>query len=33
MAASAALSVIPALLLLLVGQRFIVKGLTQGAVK
>lgn len=33
MAASAALSVIPALLLLLVGQRFIVRGLTQGAVK
>jgi multiple sugar transport system permease protein len=33
MAASAALSIVPALLLLLVGQRFIVKGLTQGAVK
>jgi multiple sugar transport system permease protein len=33
MAASAALSVIPAVLLLLFGQRFIVKGLTAGAVK
>ena len=33
MAASAALSVIPALILLLIGQRFIVKGLTAGAVK
>jgi multiple sugar transport system permease protein len=33
MAAGAALSILPALLLLLVGQRFIVKGLTQGAVK
>jgi multiple sugar transport system permease protein len=33
MAASAALSVIPALILLLLGQRFIVKGLTAGAVK
>jgi len=33
MAASAALSILPALLLLLVGQRFIVKGLMQGAVK
>ena len=33
MAASAALSIIPALILLLVGQRYIVKGLTQGAVK
>jgi multiple sugar transport system permease protein len=33
MAASAALSIIPALILLLLGQRFIVKGLTAGAVK
>ena len=33
MAASAALSVLPALVLLLIGQRYIVKGLTQGAVK
>jgi multiple sugar transport system permease protein len=33
MAASAALSILPALILLLVGQRYIVKGLTQGAVK
>ena len=33
MAASAALSVIPALILLLLGQRYIVKGLTAGAVK
>ena len=33
MAASAALSIIPAVLLLLIGQRFIVKGLTAGAVK
>ena len=33
MAASAALSILPALVLLLVGQRYIVKGLTQGAVK
>jgi len=33
MAASAALSVIPALVLLLIGQRAIVKGLTAGAVK
>jgi multiple sugar transport system permease protein len=33
MAASAALSILPALVLLLIGQRFIVKGLTQGAVK
>lgn len=33
MAASAALSIIPAVILLLVGQRFIVKGLTAGAVK
>lgn len=33
MAASAALSILPGLILLLIGQRFIVKGLTQGAVK
>lgn len=33
MAASATLSIIPALLLLLIGQRFIIKGLTAGAVK
>jgi multiple sugar transport system permease protein len=33
MAASAALSIIPAIILLLIGQRFIVKGLTAGAVK
>ncbi len=33
MAAAATLSVIPALILLLVGQRYIVKGLTSGAVK
>ncbi len=33
MAASAALSIIPAVLLLLVCQRYIVKGLTMGAVK
>jgi multiple sugar transport system permease protein len=33
MAASATLSIIPALILLLVGQRYIVKGLTAGAVK
>jgi multiple sugar transport system permease protein len=33
MAASALLSVIPALLLLLWGQRFIVRGLTAGALK
>ena len=33
MAAAAALSILPALILLLIGQRFIVKGLTQGAVK
>jgi multiple sugar transport system permease protein len=33
MAASAALSIIPALALLLFGQRYIVKGLTAGAVK
>ena len=33
MAASAALSIIPALILLLIGQRYIVKGLPAGAVK
>ncbi|MBI1775303.1 MAG: carbohydrate ABC transporter permease [Proteobacteria bacterium] len=33
MAAGSALSVIPALLLLLIGQRYIVRGLTAGAVK
>jgi len=33
MAASATLSLIPALILLLLGQRYIVKGLTMGAVK
>ena len=33
MAASAALSILPALILLLIGQRFIVSGLTQGAIK
>ncbi len=33
MAASSALSIIPAVLLLLIGQRYIVKGLTAGAVK
>lgn len=33
MAASAALSIVPALILLLIGQRYIVKGLTAGAVK
>ena len=33
MAAGAALSVIPALILLLAGQRYIVRGLTAGAVK
>ena len=33
MAASAALSILPALVLLLVAQRYIVKGLTMGAVK
>lgn len=33
MAASAALAMIPALIVLLVAQRYIVKGLTQGAVK
>lgn len=33
MAASAALSILPALVLLLIGQRYIVKGLTSGALK
>jgi multiple sugar transport system permease protein len=33
MAASAALSIIPAVIVLLIGQRYIVKGLTAGAVK
>lgn len=33
MAASAALSILPALVLLLIGQRYIVKGLTNGAIK
>ncbi|HZP98591.1 MAG TPA: carbohydrate ABC transporter permease [Reyranella sp.] len=33
MAAAAGLSILPALVLLLIGQRFIVRGLTQGAVK
>jgi multiple sugar transport system permease protein len=33
MAASAALSILPALVLLLIGQRYIVKGLTSGAIK
>lgn len=33
MAASAALSIVPALVLLLIGQRYIVRGLTAGAVK
>ena len=33
MAASAALSIIPAVILLIVCQRYIVKGLTTGAVK
>jgi multiple sugar transport system permease protein len=33
MAASAALAMVPAILVLLVAQRYIVKGLTQGAVK
>jgi multiple sugar transport system permease protein len=33
MAASAALSIIPAVILLLLGQRAIVKGLTAGAIK
>lgn len=33
MAAAAALSILPALVLLLIGQRYIVKGLTTGAIK
>jgi multiple sugar transport system permease protein len=33
MAASAALAMLPALIVLLVAQRYIVKGITQGAVK
>jgi multiple sugar transport system permease protein len=33
MAASAALSILPALVLLVIGQRFIVSGLTKGAIK
>jgi multiple sugar transport system permease protein len=33
MAAGAALSILPALVLLLIGQRYIVKGLTAGAIK
>ena len=33
MAAGALLSIIPALILLLLGQRFIVRGLTAGALK
>ena len=33
MAATAALSLVPALAFLLFGQRYIVKGLTTGAVK
>ena len=33
MAAASAMSMVPALLLLLVAQRYIVSGLTQGAVK
>lgn len=33
MAASAALSILPAVALLLLGQRYIVKGLTMGAIK
>lgn len=33
MAASAALAMVPAIIVLLVAQRYIVKGLTQGAVK
>ncbi len=33
MAAGAALSILPALVLLLIGQRYIVKGLTSGALK
>lgn len=33
MAASAALSIVPAFVLLLIAQRYIVRGLTQGAIK
>jgi multiple sugar transport system permease protein len=33
MAAGAVLSTLPALLLLMVGQRYIVRGLTAGALK
>jgi multiple sugar transport system permease protein len=33
MAASAALAMLPALVVLLIAQRYIVRGLTQGAVK
>jgi multiple sugar transport system permease protein len=33
MAAAAALSILPALVLLLIGQRYIASGLTQGAIK
>ena len=33
MAASAALSIVPAVIILVIGQRYIVKGLTAGAVK
>jgi multiple sugar transport system permease protein len=33
MAAAEALSILPALVLLIIGQRYIVSGLTQGAVK
>jgi multiple sugar transport system permease protein len=33
MAASATLSLLPALILMLIGQRYIVRGLTAGAVK
>jgi len=33
MAASAVLSIVPALVLLLIGQRHIVRGLTIGAIK
>ena len=33
LAASAALSILPALVLLLIGQRYIVSGLTTGALK
>jgi ABC-type glycerol-3-phosphate transport system permease component len=33
MAAAASLSILPALVLLLIGQRYIVRGLTTGALK